>query len=137
VIAVFVGGALGATVREYIMLMVQDPVDGFPLDILAANLVAAFLLGLVAALHSRRIVSDDINALVGTGIMGGLSTFSSFVYCWACSDCRDRECCRRGRLYRDQHCAGLHSSHHGTKARRTDARLNDPVSCRDCDARSP
>jgi len=80
VIAVFVGGALGATVREYIMLMVQDPVDGFPLDILAANLVAAFLLGLVAALHSRRIVSDDINALVGTGIMGGLSTFSSFAY---------------------------------------------------------
>lgn len=80
VIAVFVGGALGATLREYIMLMVQDPVDGFPLDILAANLVAAFLLGLVAALHSRRIVSDDINALVGTGIMGGLSTFSSFVY---------------------------------------------------------
>lgn len=80
VIAVFVGGALGATAREYIMLMVQDPVDGFPLDILAANLVAAFLLGLVAALHSRRIVSDDINALVGTGIMGGLSTFSSFAY---------------------------------------------------------
>ena len=80
VIAVFVGGALGATLREYIMLMVQDPVDGFPLDILAANLVAAFLLGLVAALHSRRIVSDDINALVGTGIMGGLSTFSSFAY---------------------------------------------------------
>ena len=80
VIAVFVGGALGATAREYIMLMVQDPVDGFPLDILAANLVAAFLLGLVAALHSRRIVSDDINALVGTEIMGGLSTFSSFVY---------------------------------------------------------
>ncbi|HVZ09953.1 CrcB family protein [Rhodopila sp.] len=79
-IAVFVGGALGATFREYIMLMVQDPVDGFPLDILAANLVAAFLLGLVAALHSRRIISDDVNALAGAGIMGGMSTFSSFVY---------------------------------------------------------
>jgi CrcB protein len=108
VIAVFVGGALGATVREYIMLMVQDPVDGFPLDILAANLVAAFLLGLVAALHSRRIVSDDINALVGTGIMGGLSTFSSFVY---------------GAVVL-------------MAARRTEATMNDPVSCRDCCARS-
>lgn len=74
VILVFVGGALGATLREYIMLIVQNPVDGFPLDILAANLVAAFLLGVVAALHSRRIVSDEVNTLVGTGIMGGLST---------------------------------------------------------------
>lgn len=80
VILVFVGGALGATLREYIMLIVQNPVDGFPLDILAANLVAAFLLGVVAALHSRRIVSDEVNTLVGTGIMGGLSTFSSFAY---------------------------------------------------------
>ena len=33
--------------REFVMLMAPNPVDGFPLDILAANLVAAFLLGLV------------------------------------------------------------------------------------------
>ena len=80
IVLVFVGGALGATLREYVMLMVQDPIDGFPLDILAANLVASFLLGLVTALHGRRIVSDEVNTLVGTGVMGGLSTFSSFAY---------------------------------------------------------
>jgi CrcB protein len=40
--------------------------------------VAAFLLGLVAALHGRRAVSDGVNMLVGTGVAGGLSTFSSF-----------------------------------------------------------
>ena len=80
VMPVFVGGALGAMLREFVMLMVPNPADGFPLDILVANLVAAYLLGVVAALHSRQVVSDDVNMLVGTGLTGGLSTFSSFAY---------------------------------------------------------
>lgn len=50
------------------------------MDILVANLVASFLLGVVAAAHSRKVVSDEVNTLIGTGIMGGLSTFSSFAY---------------------------------------------------------
>ena len=80
VILVMVGGGLGAMLREFAMLMVPNPVNGFPLDILAANLLAAFLLGLVTALHRRQILSDDVNMLLGVGIMGGMSTFSSFVY---------------------------------------------------------
>ena len=77
---VFVGGAVGAMLREFAMLMVPNPADNFPLDILVANLVAAFLLGLVTALHRRQVVSEDAEMLVGTGIAGGLSTFSSFAY---------------------------------------------------------
>jgi len=77
---VFVGGAVGALLRELLMLIVPRLADNFPLDILAANLVATFLLGLFTALHRRQIVSDSVNMLIGTGIMGGLSTFSSFVY---------------------------------------------------------
>jgi fluoride exporter len=77
---IFVGGALGAMLREFAMMMVPNPVDNFPLDILAANLVASFLLGLVTALHRRRVVSDRAEILMGTGVAGGLSTFSSFVY---------------------------------------------------------
>jgi fluoride exporter len=80
VILVMVGGGLGAMLREFVMLMVPNPVNGFPLDILAANLLAAFLLGLVTALHRRQILSDDVNMLLGVGIMGGMSAFSSFVY---------------------------------------------------------
>jgi CrcB protein len=80
VLLVFVGGALGAVLREFTMLMVPNLVDNFPLDILVANLVAAFLLGLLTALHRRQIVSEGAEMLVGTGIAGGLSTFSSFVY---------------------------------------------------------
>ena len=80
IILVFVGGALGATIREYLMLATPHVSDGFPLDIFVANIVASFLLGLVTALHTRKAVSDDVNTMVGTGIMGGLSTFSSFAY---------------------------------------------------------
>ena len=80
VMLVFVGGALGAVLREFSMLMVPNLADNFPLDILVANLVAAFLLGLVTALHRRQIVSEGAELLVGTGMAGGLSTFSSFVY---------------------------------------------------------
>jgi CrcB protein len=80
VIAVFVGGALGAMLREFLMLVVPNPTDNFPLDILVANLVAALMLGLVTALYRRKVVSERVNLLVGTGAAGGLSTFSSFAY---------------------------------------------------------
>ena len=80
IILVFIGGAVGAIIRELLMLGTPHLADNFPLDILVANVAAAFLLGLVTALHTRRVISDDTNLLVGTGVMGGLSTFSSFVY---------------------------------------------------------
>ena len=75
-----VGGAAGSILRELTMLAVPNLADGFPMDILVANLVATFLLALVTGLHRRKIVSDKANMLLGTGIMGGLSTFSSFAY---------------------------------------------------------
>jgi fluoride exporter len=80
VMLVFFGGALGATMREFLILIVPQGSRGFPLDILAANLVAALLLGLVAGLRGRKAASDGTYALIGTGICGGLSTFSSFAY---------------------------------------------------------
>jgi len=77
---VLVGGAVGAVLREFFMLMVPQGSRGFPLDILAANILAAFLLGLMAGLLTRKVVSDDLYALIGTGMTGGLSTFSTFAY---------------------------------------------------------
>jgi fluoride exporter len=80
IILVFIGGGFGAMMREFIMQMVPNLADSFPLDILVANFAAAFLLGLVTALGRRQVLSDDVNMMVGTGIMGGMSTFSSFAY---------------------------------------------------------
>jgi protein CrcB len=125
VILVFVGGALGAMLREFSMLMVPNLSDNFPLDILVANLVAAFLLGLVTALHRRQIVSEDAEMLVGSGIAGGLSTFSSLVYGRSRLDVGlDGKRRRRASLCRDQSGAGLHRSHCRTEAQRTRLSMN-------------
>lgn len=80
IILVSVGGAVGAMAREFLMLGVPDLAYGFPLPIFVANIVASLLLGLATGLHQRRVLSDDVNTLVGAGVMGGLSTFSSFVF---------------------------------------------------------
>ena len=126
VMSVFVGGALGAMLREFTMLMVPNLVDNFPLDILVANLVAAFLLGLVTALHRRQIVSEGAEMLVGTGIAGGLSTFSSFVYGAVVLMSASTASAVVASIYvgRDQSGAGLHRSHRRTEARRTRLSMN-------------
>ena len=78
VILVFVGGGIGALARELLMLGVRVGYDGFPLDILAANIVGSFILGTAAALHARARIGDVANAFVGTGFCGGFTTFSAF-----------------------------------------------------------
>lgn len=79
-ILVFIGGAIGAICRELLMVSVPTMNDHFPLDIFIANIVASLLLGIVAGLLMKNKISQRMNAFLATGIMGGLSTFSSFVY---------------------------------------------------------
>ncbi|HEM6867095.1 TPA: CrcB family protein [Providencia rettgeri] len=79
-ILVFIGGAIGAICRELLMISVPTMNDHFPLDIFIANIVASLLLGIVAGLLMRNKISQGMNVFLATGIMGGLSTFSSFVY---------------------------------------------------------
>lgn len=77
---VFIGGAVGAIAREFLMLFVPTLSHGFPLDILVANVVASLLIGFSTARHNRKAINDGWHLMITTGIMGGLSTFSSFAY---------------------------------------------------------
>ncbi len=77
---VFVGGAVGAIAREFLMLLVPTLSRGFPLDILVANVAASLLIGFSTGRHDRKGINDGWYLMVTTGIMGGLSTFSSFAY---------------------------------------------------------
>ena len=77
---VFVGGGLGAIIRELFMLMLGRYSTAFPLDIFMANILACFLLGMVSRLHQERHASDNANLLIATGFCGGMSTFSSFMF---------------------------------------------------------
>ena len=77
---VFLGGAIGASIREFLMLLIPQQSGAFPLDIFTANVVASFVLGAATGMHLVGRVSDEFILLIGTGLAGGMSTFSSFVY---------------------------------------------------------
>jgi CrcB protein len=80
VILIFLGGGLGAILRELFMLMLGRYSSVFPIDIFAANILASFLLGLTFALTQSKVASANLNLFIATGVCGGMSTFSSFVY---------------------------------------------------------
>lgn len=77
---IFIGGAIGATGRELFMQLTPVGLAGFPFGVLLANLLACLLLGLAAAVRARGKIGNTLYFFIGTGIMGGLSTFSSFAY---------------------------------------------------------
>jgi fluoride exporter len=81
VLLVFVGGAIGTTVR-YLLSAAVPSVGGIPLAILAINVTGAFVLGwLLEALALRGPDAGrrrDLRLFAGTGILGGYTTYSSF-----------------------------------------------------------
>ena len=80
-ILVFIGGGIGAAARELLMLVVVNLPGGFPMPIFIANMTAALLIGVLAALTiPGGVIGSRGKLLLTTGIMGGLSTFSSFIW---------------------------------------------------------
>ena len=76
--AVFAGGALGTAARAAMgTLMVADP-GRWPWPTFIVNIVGAFLLGyFTTRLLERLPVSAYRRPLLGTGLCGGLTTFST------------------------------------------------------------
>lgn len=77
--AVAAGGALGSLGR-YLIGRAWSIADGrFPSPTLAVNLVGSFLLGLLmVVLVERRAPSRYARALLGVGVLGAFTTFSTF-----------------------------------------------------------
>jgi CrcB protein len=76
--AVFAGGALGTLARAALADAVPIRATDWPWPTFAVNIVAALLLGyFVTRLQERLPVSSYRRPLLGTGLCGGLSTFST------------------------------------------------------------
>jgi CrcB protein len=78
---VFVGGALGTTVR-YLVAAAIPPVAGLPIGTFVINIVGAFVLGMLletlALRGSDTGMRRNARLFAGTGILGGFTTYSAF-----------------------------------------------------------
>src|SRR6202046_4721500 len=78
VAAICAGGALGTLARAALAEAFPHAATAWPWPPFAVNIVAAFLLGyFVTRLQERLPLSSYRRPLLGTGICGGLSTFST------------------------------------------------------------
>lgn len=74
-IMVLVGGSCGAVCRFAVSSMVKRiNASNFPATTLLINLIGSFFIGLLVAAHP----GNFNQLLLGTGFMGGFTTFSTF-----------------------------------------------------------
>ena len=80
-IAVATGGAIGATLRYSLIRILSGPLIIFGLPTLVVNVVGTLLLGIFFGyVESRTAVPKYLVTLVAVGVLGGFTTFSSYMY---------------------------------------------------------
>ena len=76
---VLLGGAIGAPMRYLTDLLVQSRHDSvFPWGTFTVNVLGSLVLGITAAVVVDLAPPAWVLALVGTGLCGALTTFSTF-----------------------------------------------------------
>lgn len=76
-LAIFIGGGLGAVLRWAVSRAL--PSTALPWGTLTVNVVGCFVLGLLVPLFATRWTETPaLRAGLTTGVLGGLTTFSTF-----------------------------------------------------------
>lgn len=73
ILFVAAGGFIGAFARYFIANRLK-PMGSLPATTLVVNLTGSFLLGLLTG----ALLESEISLLIGTGILGSFTTFSTF-----------------------------------------------------------
>jgi CrcB protein len=82
ILAVAVGGALGALTRYLLAVRVYGWLGiDFPWGTLGVNVVGSLLLGVAIALvEERGAFTSEQRSFITIGFLGGMTTFSTFIY---------------------------------------------------------
>lgn len=82
IVLIGAGGALGSVARYLLDGWVQRLApSGFPLGVLAVNVLGSFSIGFVMTLFEARGTLDStLRLTLVTGVLGGFTTYSSFNY---------------------------------------------------------
>lgn len=79
VLAVCAGASLGALLRWALALRLNPLLPALPLGTLAANLVGGYLVGVAVGWFSQHPeLAPQVRLFAITGLLGGLTTFSTF-----------------------------------------------------------
>ncbi|MBP1758086.1 MAG: camphor resistance protein CrcB [Firmicutes bacterium] len=74
-----IGGAIGSCLRYGITLATLRLGWVFPLGTLLSNVIAGFAIGLIVGLEAQSLcIPPRTKLFLNTGLLGGLSTFSTF-----------------------------------------------------------
>lgn len=77
-IAVFLGGGIGASLR-YLTGLLFIKTIGLPyLATFSVNIIGCFIIGIMYALTLKYSIPNNLKLFVMVGLLGGLTTFSSF-----------------------------------------------------------
>ena len=76
---VFLGGGVGSVLRYFTILGVGRFSGGspFPLGVFVANVIGAFVLGLLMGIAPEKLRSTPAWLFTTTGLLGGFTTFST------------------------------------------------------------
>nr|WP_199858897.1 fluoride efflux transporter CrcB [Frigoribacterium sp. CFBP 8751] len=77
-VAVAAAGGIGAAARFVVDGLVKDRLgSAYPWGTTAINVSGSFALGLVTGLALQAVVAPEWKAVLGTGLLGGYTTFST------------------------------------------------------------
>lgn len=82
ILCVGIGGFIGAIVR-YIVSFYTSKIflSKVPIGTLIVNVLGGFLIGIIMGINMKTdLISPNMKLFLTTGIMGGLTTFSTFSY---------------------------------------------------------
>jgi len=78
-LSVGIGGFLGSCLRYLISRITGGLTITFPLGTLISNVIAGFFIGFIIGLEQQSVqISRNTKLFLTTGLLGGLSTFSTF-----------------------------------------------------------
>lgn len=82
ILCVGIGGFIGAIIRYIVSLYTSKIfLSKLPIGTLIVNVLGGFLIGIIMEINVKTdLISRNMKLFLATGIMGGLTTFSTFSY---------------------------------------------------------
>lgn len=80
IICVGIGGFIGSILRYLISVNGRTVLGFIPFGTLLVNIIGGFFIGIIMDINNTYTMNSSIKLFLTTGLMGGLTTFSTFSF---------------------------------------------------------